>query len=468
MKMLINGESIDKDEKIEVKNPANNLIIDKVPLGSREDAKKAVFAANRAQKVMRDMSSRKISRILYDIHQELSQSLDEFAELITHETGKPIRDSKEEMKRSLQTILLSAEESKRIYGETIPMDAGIGGKNVLGFTVKLPVGVVTAITPFNYPVNLAIHKIAPALAAKNTVVFKPSQKAPLAALKLAELMDAHLPPGALNTLTGNGKIIGDEIVSNSLVNKVSFTGSVATGISISKKAGMKKLTLELGGNDPLVVLDDADIDSAVTATVRGSYLNAGQVCIAVKRIILQPGIADDFIAKLVAETKKLRMDDPLNPKTDIGPLINENAAVKVENVVEEALNEGAELLCGGKRDGAFYEPTVLDQVSPQMRLVREETFGPVSPLIRVKEVEEAFMVANDTDYGLQAGVFTGSIDSAKKAVRMIEAGSVLINKQPTFRTDNMPFGGFKMSGMGKEGVKYAVEDMTRTKLVVIG
>jgi lactaldehyde dehydrogenase len=468
MKMLINGKSIDRDEKIEVKNPANNLIIDEVPLGSREDAKEAVFAANRAKKVMRDMSSRKISRILYDIHQELSQSLDEFAELITRETGKPIRESKEEMKRSLLTILLSAEESKRIYGETIPMDAGIGGKNVLGFTVKLPVGVVSAITPFNYPVNLAIHKIAPALAAKNTVVFKPSQKAPLAALKLAELMDVHLPPGALNTLTGDGRVIGDEIVSNSLVNKISFTGSVATGISIAKKAGMKNLTLELGGNDPLVVLDDADIDKAVTATVRGSYLNAGQVCIAVKRIILQNGIADDFIAKLVAETKKLTMGDPLNPKTDIGPLINENAAIKVEKVVSEALDEGVELLCGGKRDGAFYEPTVLDQVSPLMKLVREETFGPISPIIRVKKVEEAFKVANDTDYGLQAGVFTESIDHAKKAVRMIEAGSVLINKQPTFRTDNMPFGGFKMSGIGKEGIKYAVENMTRTKLVVIG
>ncbi len=468
MKMLINGKSIDKTEKIEVRNPTNNLIIDEVPLGSREDAKEAVFAANRAKKVMRDMSSRKISRILYDIHQELSPSLDEFAELITRETGKPIRDSKEEMRRSLQTILLSAEESKRIYGETIPMDAGIGGKNVLGFTVKLPVGVVSAITPFNYPVNLAIHKIAPALACKNTVVFKPSQKAPLAALKLAELMDVHLPPGALNALTGDGRIIGDEMVSNSLVNKISFTGSVATGVSISKKAGMKKLTLELGGNDPLVVLDDADIDKAVTATVRGSYLNAGQVCIAVKRIILQQGIADDFIAKLVTETKKLTMGDPLNPETDIGPLINEKAAIKVEKVVEEALNEGAELLCGGKRDGAFYEPTVLDQVSPSMKLVQEETFGPVSPIIQVKDVEEAFKVANDTDYGLQAGVFTESIDRAKKAVRMIEAGSVLINKQPTFRTDNMPFGGFKMSGMGKEGVKYAVEDMTRTKLVVIG
>lgn len=468
MKMFINGSSIGRDKKIEIKNPANNLVIDTIPHGSREDAKNAISAANNAKNVIKDMSSRKISRILYDIHHDLSQHQNEFAELITRETGKPIKDSQVEMKRSLETILLSAEESKRIYGETIPMDAGIGGKKVLGFTIRIPVGVVSAITPYNYPVNLAIHKIAPAIAAKNTVVIKPSQKAPLAVLKLVELMAPYLPDGVLNSVTGNGQIIGDEMVINDHVNKISFTGSVATGISIAKKSGMKKLTLELGGNDPLVVLDDADIDDAVTATVRGSYLNAGQVCIAVKRIILQKGIADEFTDKLVIETKKLQVGDPLNPKTDIGPLIDEEAALEVETRVEDALKEGAELLCGGKRTGAFYQPTVLDSVSHHMKVVREETFGPISPIIRVNDVDEAFKIANDTPYGLQAGVFTGSIENAKLAVRSIEAGSVLINKQSTFRTDNMPFGGFKMSGIGKEGVKYAVEDMSRVKLVVIG
>ena len=468
MRMFINGELIDKDEKIDVLNPTDNSIIDTVPLGNREDVKKAIYAANDAKKAMKDMSSREVSNVLYDIYNDLFECQDEFAAIITGETGKPIRDAKFEMERSLDTLLLAAEESKRLYGETIPIDAGIGGSNVLGFTIRVPMGVLGAITPFNYPVNLAMHKIAPAIAAKNTVVFKPSRKAPLSALKLVELMASYLPDGALNALTGDGNVVGDEIVTNKLVNKISFTGSVDTGLSIARKAGVKSLTLELGGNDPLVVLDDANIDDAVSAAVKGSYVFAGQVCIAVKRIIVQMSVADEFIDKLVMETKKLNVGDPFNPKTDVGPLIDEDAALKVESRVNNAIADGAELLCGGVRDGAFYEPTVLDRVSSNQELVYNETFGPVAPIIRVDGVDEAFEVANNTQYGLQASVFTESIGNAKKAVKFIDAGTVLINKQSTFRTDNMPFGGFKMSGLGKEGVKYAVEDMSRSKLVIIG
>ncbi len=468
MKMFINGKLIDKKEHIAVINPFNNEIVDHVPLGDNSDAKNAIDAAFKAKKTMRDMSSRKLSRILYDIYQELKEKSKEISELICLETGKPIRDSKIEMDRSLQTILMAAEESKRIYGETIPMDAAIAGKNVFGFTIKIPLGVVAAITPFNYPVNLAIHKLAPALAAKNTVVFKPSSKAPLSALKMAEIMGRHLPDGAVNSVTGNSNVLGQEIITNPLINKISFTGSVSTGLSIAQKAGMKKLTLELGGNDPLIVLDDANLDVAVSAAVNGSYLNAGQVCIAVKRIILHEKIADQFAEQLVSLTKKLKMGDPMDSETDIGPLISEKSAIMVEKVVDDAIKNGAQLLCGGKRKGAFYEPTVIDNVHQEMELVQNETFGPISPIIRVKDLDEAIRVSNNTPYGLQAGVFTGSIEQAKKAVQGIEAGSVLINKQPTFRTDNMPFGGFKLSGIGKEGVKYAVEDMTRCKLVVIG
>ena len=468
MKMLINGDLIDKKDKIDVINPFNNQIVDHVPIGDSKDARDAIHAASKAKKSMKEMSSRKLSRILYDIHQELKEKHQEISKLITLETGKPIRESKVEMDRSLQTLLMAAEESKRIHGETIPMDAAIAGKSAFGFTVKIPLGVVAAITPFNYPVNLAIHKLAPALAAKNTVVFKPSTKAPLSALKMAEIMDHHLPDGAVNAITGSGEIVGDEIVTSPMVNKISFTGSIPTGLSIAQKAGMKKLTLELGGNDPLLVMDDADLDAAVTATVSGSYLNAGQVCIAVKRIILHEKIADQFVDQLVLKTKKIKMGDPMDPQTDMGPLIDERAAVHVENMVNDAAQNGAQLLCGGKRSGAFYEATVLDNVNKEMKIVKNETFGPVSPIIRVKNLDEAIDVANNTQYGLQAGVFTQNIENAKKAVRGIETGSVLINKQPTFRTDNMPFGGFKMSGMGKEGVKYALEDMTRSKLVVIG
>jgi lactaldehyde dehydrogenase len=468
MKMLIDGKLTDKEDKMAVINPFNNELVDKVPLGNVEDVKGAILAANRARKSMNEMSSRKLSRILTDVHQELNENMEDLARLITLETGKTIRDSRVEMQRSLETLQLSAEECKRVYGETVPMDAAIAGKNVFGFTLKIPLGVVAAITPFNYPVNLAIHKLAPALAAKNTVVFKPSLTAPLAAMKLAEIMGHHLPPGAINCLTGKSSEIGDELVTSALINKISFTGSVPTGLSLAKKAGLKKLTLELGGNDPLVVLDDANLDSAVSATVAGSYLNAGQVCIAVKRIIIQDQVADDFVEGLVRKTKKLRVGDPLDPKTDMGPLIDQRAALTVQSKVEEAVKDGAQLLCGGQRKGAFYQPTVLDQVRPDMQVVREETFGPVSPIIRVKTEKEAYKMANYTRYGLQAGVFTQDINRAKRAVQNIEAGSVLVNKQPTFRTDNMPFGGFKMSGMGKEGIKYALEDMTRTKMVIIG
>jgi lactaldehyde dehydrogenase len=466
MEMLINGNLVDKDEKIDVNNPANSRVIDTVPQGSREDVKNAIMAANRSKKILQEMSARKISRILYDIYEDVLMSSDDLAELITLETGKTIRDSRGEMKRSALTIQLAAEEAKRIYGETVPMDAGIGGRTALGFTIKIPLGVVGAITPFNYPVNLAIHKIAPAIAAKNAVVFKPSQKAPLAALKLAQIMDSHLPNGVLNAVTGKGSVVGDELVTNNLLDKISFTGSIPTGVSISKKAGMKKLTMELGGNDPLIVLDDANIEKAVAAAVKGAYMNAGQVCIGVKRIILQEGIADEFIDRFVEQTEKLKVGDPMSPETDVGPLIDEEAALKIEKTIEEASNQGATILCGGKRKGAFYAPTVLENINSRMKIVQEETFGPVAPLITVKDLDEAIAVANDTKYGLQAGLFTDSMKNALKAIKLIESGGVMINRQPTFRTDNMPFGGFKMSGMGKEGVKYAVEDMTRTKLVV--
>ncbi len=466
--MVINGKLIDKNDKINILNPANNQIVDTVPSGSLEDMKQALEGANQAKSVINDMSSRKVSRILYNIYEDVLKNSNKLAQLITLETGKPIKDSINEINRSVETILLSAEESKRIYGETVPLDACIGGRTALGFTVKVPLGVISAITPFNYPINLAIHKIAPAIAAKNSVILKPSIKAPLAALKLVQIMSSHLPQGVINAVTGHSSIIGDEMVTSRLVNKVSFTGSIETGIAISRKASMKKITLELGGNDPLVVLDDADIDKAVQAAVNGSFLNAGQVCIAIKRIILHEAIANEFVNKLVSETVKLNMGDPTESKTDVGPLIDEEAAKKVEILVDDAINNGAELLLGGKRRDAFYTPTIIDHVKTNMEIVSKETFGPIAPIIRVNSVDEAFQVANNTEYGLQAGVFTGSIETALKAAKVIEAGSVIINRQPTFRTDNMPFGGFKNSGMGKEGIKYAVDDMTKSKLIVFG
>ncbi|MCL2115571.1 MAG: lactaldehyde dehydrogenase [Methanobrevibacter sp.] len=465
MKMLINGKFEEKKEIFNVINPYNQEIVDSVPIGDRGDVKKAIESACNAKRSLKDMSARKISEKLYNAQENLKKEQKSLAKLITQETGKPIKDSLGEMARSVETLKFAAEEAKRIYGESVPLDAGLGGKGFLAFTQKIPLGVVAAITPFNYPVNLAIHKIAPSIAAKNTVVLKPSLQAPLAALRLAEIINDEFPEGVINTVTGYGGEIGDELVVNEDINKVSFTGSVATGLFISSRAGMKKITLELGGNDPLLILKDANIEKAVDAAVLGSYLYSGQVCMAVKRIILDNSIANDFIELFIEKTENLKMGDPMDLKTDIGPLIDENAAKNVEQSVVESFKEGTKLLSGGNRDGNFFEPTILDNVRESMAIVKNETFGPVSPIIRVDGVKEAISIVNHSDYGLQAGIFTENIRDALKCANEIEAGSVFINKQSTFRTDNMPFGGFKLSGIGKEGVKYAVEDMTRTKLI---
>ncbi|WP_409198603.1 lactaldehyde dehydrogenase [Methanobrevibacter acididurans] len=465
MKMLINGENYDKEEHKEILNPYNGEIVDTVPIANRNEVKKAVNAANQAKNSLTGMSARKVSEKLYDAFENLKNEKEEFAKIITQETGKPIKQSLGEMERSIDTLKLSSEESKRIYGETVPLDAGLGGKGFFAFTERIPLGVVAAITPFNYPVNLAIHKIAPAIAAKNTTVFKPSMQAPLAGLKMAEIIAQEFPKGVINTITGMGGEIGDALITNENINKISFTGSVATGLFIASRAGMKKITLELGGNDPLIVLADADIKKAVKGAVNGAYLYSGQVCMGVKRIIVDNLIAEEFTDLLVKETQKLKIGNPMDENIDMGPLIDENAAINVEKTVDNAIADGAELLTGGKRKNTFYQPTVLDNVNMDMDVVANETFGPIAPIIHVNGVEEAIKTANNTQYGLQAGVFTENIHNGLKCANEIEAGTVWINKQSTFRTDNMPFGGVKSSGVGKEGIKYAVQDMTKPKLI---
>lgn len=467
MDIIIDGKYYNKQEKIKVYNPYNLEIIDTVPNCDVSDVENVIDAAFNAKSKLIEMSSFKLSNILNDIVNDLINEKELFSNTLTKETGKPISDSIFEIERSIETLKLSAEEAKRIYGESIPLDAGLGGKGFFSFTQKIPLGVVLAITPFNYPVNLAIHKIAPAIASKNTVILKPSSEAPLSALKLVELFNRHLPDGVINSITGNGSTIGNALIESKKINKISFTGSVEVGSSISKKSEMKRLNLELGGNDPLIILNDADIDKAVLATVNGSYLFSGQVCMGVKRIIIEEKIADEFISKLKIETEKLKVGDPMDSKTKIGPLINEEAAILVENRVKNTIKQGAQLVLGGNRDGNFFTPTILDHVKNDMDIVKNETFGPVSPIIRVNNVNEAIKIANDSIYGLQAGVYTENIHDALKCAHEIDCGSVMINKQPTFRTDNMPFGGFKSSGMGKEGVKYAIESMMKTKLIAL-
>lgn len=465
MDMLIGGKHVSGDDLEEVKNPFNNEVIDTVPIAHRQTADLAIRQANDAKDSLCEMSAFKVSNKLFNVVEKLKDNREDFAKLLTLEVGKPINESLVELDRSIETLKLAAEEAKRIYGESVPLDAGLNGKGFFAFTQRLPLGVVAAITPFNYPLNLTIHKIAPAIACKNTVIIKPPTQSPLTVMKFADLLNEEFPDGVVNTVTGYGSEVGDYLVTSPDVNKISFTGSVTTGLMISQKAGMKKVTLELGGNDPMVVLNDADIDNAVQGAINGAFLNAGQVCMGVKRIIVQEDISKEFAEKLVEKAEDLVIGDPLDESTTLGTLISEKAAIQVEETVNNAVQKGARILTGGNRDGAFYEATVIDNVTADMDLVVNETFGPVAPIIHVDSVDEAISVANDTDYGLQAGVFTKDYSNAMRCVQEIEAGTVFVNKQSTFRTDNMPFGGFKNSGVGKEGIKYAVEEMTKTKLI---
>lgn len=465
MDMLIDGEYVSDMDYENVINPYDGEVIDKVPISHLNNVDKAIDAANNAKKYLQEMSAFKVSNKLFNVCEKLKLHREDFAELLTKEVGKPINESYVELDRSIETLKLAAEEAKRIYGESVPLDAGLNGKGFFAFTQKLPLGVVAAITPFNYPLNLTIHKIAPAIAAKNTVIIKPPTDAPLTVMKFAELVNEEFPKGVINVITGYGSEVGDALVASAKIDKISFTGSVMTGLMISQRAGMKKVTLELGGNDPLIVLDDANTDAAVKGVINGAYLNAGQVCMGVKRIIVQEGIYEEFKAKLVEETSKIKMGNPMDKKTQLGTLISKKAAVHVEETVNNAVKDGAQILIGGKRNGAFYEATVIDKVTPDMDIVVNETFGPVAPLIKVKSVDEAIKMANATEYGLQSGVFTENYRNALKCANEIEAGTVFVNKQSTFRTDNMPFGGFKNSGCGKEGIKYAVDEMTKTKLI---
>lgn len=465
MDMLIGGKHISSEDLEEVINPYNGEVIDTIPIAHRQIADMAIEAANDAKSALTEMSAFKISNKLFNVVDKLREKRQEFAELLTLEVGKPINESLVEVDRSIETLKLAAEEAKRIYGESVPLDAGLNGKGFFAFTQRMPLGVVVAIAPFNYPLNLTIHKIAPAIACKNTVIVKPPSEAPLTVMKFCELLNEEFPDGVVNVVTGYGSEVGDYLVTSADVDKVSFTGSVPTGLMISQKAGMKKVTLELGGNDPMIVLKDADIDKAIKGVINGAFLNAGQVCMGVKRIIIDESIADEFVQKLVVATEKLVMGNPQDSKTTLGTLISKKAAIQVEQAVNDAVEKGAKILTGGNREDAFYEATVIDNVSPDMDLVQKETFGPIAPIIRVKNLDEAIEIANDTEYGLQAGVFTNDYYAAMRCANEIEAGTVFVNKQSTFRTDNMPFGGFKNSGIGKEGVKYAFDEMTKTKLI---
>ncbi len=432
------------------------------------DAKEIKDKAVKAFHEMRDLPSFERYEALFKISRDLEKRRDEFAKIISNEAGKPIKYSRGEARRASVTMLFSAEESKRIYGETIPMDVESRGKNRFAYYNHVPIGPVFSVTPFNDPLNLVAHKVGPALAAGNSIINKPASLTPYSGYMLNELVkDSGLPENAMQTVLASG---GGEVSSYFLdsdeIKMVTFTGGVEAADKLIKRAGIKKYSMELGSNSPVIVWNDADIEVAAEALVDAAMESQGQNCIHSQRILIHKEIFKELSSKLVELVAKLKVGDPLDDSTDVGPMIAEGEAVRVENEVNNAVKDGAKILIGGKRDGRFYLPTLLDSVNHKSGIWHNEIFGPVSILQPVDTFEEALTMANDVPYGLQAGIYTHDLDLAMKAIQRLDFGAVLVNDTSDFRVDVMPFGGMKLSGLGREGIRFSIEEMTEIKLAI--
>jgi glyceraldehyde-3-phosphate dehydrogenase (NADP+) len=467
MRMYIGGEWVDKPEKMAVRNKYDGVEIDTVPLADVEDVDRAIASAVRGAEVMRKMSPYDRYHVLRRASDLLAQRQEEFGRTITIEEGKVLSEGLLEASRTVETLAWSAEEAKRIHGETVPVEAAPGGADKFSFTIRVPCGVVAAITPFNFPLNLVMHKVGPALAAGNAVIVKPASDTPLSALKLVELLlEAGLPAEAIQCVTGPGAKLGGAISTDPRVRKISFTGSLDVGEQICRLAGIKKVTMELGSNCPVVVMRDADLDEAVRGVVATGYANAGQVCLSAQRILVDSKVYADYLDLLKPKVEEIVPGDPLAPGARMGPLIRESDAVRVNQWIQEALDGGARLITGGGRRGVLHDATVVADVHPDMAISRKELFGPAVAVTPFHDIDEAISLANDTIYGLGAGIFTNNIDWALRFAREVDSGNLHINWGSMWRADLMPYGGLKGSGMGKEGPRYAVEEMTELKAVV--
>ena len=468
-RMLVGGEWVDRPEKIEVLYPYTGEVIGRVPRGTEEDVLTAVERAREGFRKMSSLTAYERYSLLMKAAELLRKRSEEFARTLVLEVGKTIREARAEVARAIQTLVFSAEEAKRIGGETFPVDAHPNGAGKVGFYVRVPVGLVSAITPFNFPLNLSMHKLAPALACGNAVILKPSERTPLTPLMFAELLlEAGLPPEALSVIPGYGDV-GRAMTTHPAVRVVSFTGSRKVGELITRQAGIKKVVLELGSNSAVVLHRDGSVERAVEKTVLGGYAIAGQVCISVQRVFVHEEVFPEFIQRLREKVRTLRVGDPMEEETDVGPMISTEDVSRIRDWIEEAVQEGAKLETGGvacAEKGALFEPTVVSLVSPQTKLFREEAFAPVVVVNPYKEVEEAIEMVNSSEYGLQLGVFTENLKVAWEFIQKAEVGGVLINEGPTFRVDHQPYGGFKNSGIGREGPKFAVEDYTEVKTVI--
>lgn len=464
--MLIGENWVDKDKKIDVRNPYNDEFIDTIPSGDVADVKAAFKAAEEGFKINRNLAVHQRISILYKTAQIIQNRQEDFARVIATEGSKTIKEARKEVSRCIDTITISAEEARRVVGETIPFDSREGSENRVGYYYRFPIGIIVAITPFNDPLNLVAHKVGPAIAGGNAVVLKPATVTPLSALKLGEaFIEAGLPWNILNIVTGPASKIADALVTDPKGRMISFTGGTEAGLDIVKKAGLKKIGMELGSNSPVIVMDDADLPQSVELSVSGAFWAVGQNCIGVQRIYIHEAVYDKFEKMFVERTKKMKVGYQLDEDTDMGPMISEGEAARVEQWVKEAVRAGAELLTGGKRKGTLFEPTVFRNMPESAKLNCEEVFGPVVNFYKVTSLDEAIAKANSVKYGLHGAIFTRSLNNAFKAIRELDVGGVMVNDSTDYRIDMMPFGGVKWSGLGREGIKFALLEMTEPKVV---
>jgi acyl-CoA reductase-like NAD-dependent aldehyde dehydrogenase len=468
--LYINGQWKETASYMKLFSPFTGEMIAEVAQADESDTDEAIQAAKAAAAVMAAMPAHQRSAILDKVASLLEERKEEMAHILALEAAKPIKTARGEIARTIQTYKFAAMEACRIHGETVPLDAAPGGEGRIAFTLRKPVGVVGAITPFNFPFNLVAHKVGPAIAAGNTIVLKPASQTPLSAIALADLFaEAGLPAGALNIIPGKGSIVGEKLVRDPRVAAVTFTGSPEVGIAMKNKAGLKRVTLELGSNSGLIIDETVEItQELIDRCVQGAFSFSGQVCISIQRILVHASKYKEFSEHFKEATEKLVVGNPLSEQTDLSAMISNKEAERMQEWVNSAVTQGAVVLTGGTTlSPGVFPPTILTNVPSQEPVSCQEVFGPLVTLSSFDTLDEAINAVNDSRYGLQAGIYTNNIKAAMRAAEQLEVGGVIINDFPTFRVDNMPYGGIKESGFGREGIKYAVEEMTELKLIVI-
>jgi len=466
-RVLVGGEWIGDDlAGIDVLNPYDDTLIGVVPEATPEMVDRAIVAAQQGFRIIAAMPAWKRAEILEKAAGFMLRDKEEIAGIIAREAGKSWKFALAEAERTAETFRFASLEARNEHGAVVPMDASPVSAGRFGFYLRVPIGVIGAITPFNFPMNLVAHKVAPAIAAGNALVVKPATKTPLSLLKMAELLEeAGLPGGVLNVLVGSGKVVGNQLVQDERLAMITFTGSPAVGRGIKALAGLKRVTLELGSNSPTIIDEDADLAKAIPRCVMGSFANSGQVCISVQRIFVHRKRYDEFLAKIVAATRELVVGDPMDRRCDIGPMISDVELQRALVWLDEAKSLGATVETGGNRIGNCLEPTILSGVTPDMQVMCSEVFAPIVSIVPFDTFEQALDMADASVYGLQAGIYTNDINKAFQAVKRLDVGGVIINDVPTFRVDHMPYGGNKESGLGREGIRFAMEEMTNIKFV---